>query len=72
MTRHLSRRIFLQRSAGAAAAISAAKSMFLGDSRLEAADYLDVPPSDRVRFGIIGIGMQGSDLLREAHVALRG
>src|SRR5438094_2609906 len=66
MTRHLSRRIFLQRSAGAAAAISAAKSMFLGDSRLEAAGYLDVPPSDRVRFGIIGIGMQGSDLLRNS------
>src|SRR5438094_8105990 len=66
MTRHLSRRIFLQRSAGAAAAISAAKSMFLGDSRLEAAGYLDVPPSDRVRFGIIGIGMEGSDLLRNS------
>src|SRR5207247_11221864 len=35
-------------------------------SRLEAAGYLEVPPSDRVRFGIIGIGMQGSDLLRNS------
>jgi len=66
VTRHLSRRIFLQRSAGAAAVISGAESMFLGDSRLEAADYLDVPPSDRIRFGIIGIGMQGSDLLKNS------
>jgi predicted dehydrogenase len=66
MTKDLSRRKFLQRSAGAAAAISAAKSVFLRDSRLEAAGYLDVPPSDHVRFGIIGIGMQGSDLLRNS------
>ncbi len=66
MIKDLSRRKFLQRSAGAAVAMSAAKSAFLGDSRLEAAGYLDVPPSDRVRFGIIGIGMQGSDLLRNS------
>jgi len=58
MIKNLSRRKFLQRSAGAAVAMSAAKSVFLGDSRLEAAGYLEVPPSDRVRFGIIGIGMQ--------------
>src|SRR5437773_9737454 len=66
MIKNLTRRKFLQRSAGAAVAMSAAKSVFLGDSRLEAADYLDVPPSDRVRFGMIGIGMQGSDLLRNS------
>src|SRR6266404_4498477 len=66
MIKNLSRRKFLQRSAGAAVAMSAAKSVFLGDSRLEAAGYLEVPPSDRVRFGIIGIGMQGSDLLRNS------
>src|SRR5438034_7564094 len=66
MIKNLTRRKFLQRSAGAAVAMSAAKSVFLGDSRLEAAGYLEVPPSDRVRFGIIGIGMQGSDLLRNS------
>src|SRR3984893_18155726 len=66
MTKDLSRRKFLQRSAGAAAAISATKSVFLRDARLKAAGYLNVPPSDHVRFGIIGIGMQGSDLLRNS------
>jgi len=64
MPKELSRRKFLQHSAGTAAAISAANSVFLGDSRSEAISYLEVAPSDRVRFGIIGVGMQGSDLLK--------
>ncbi len=60
MPKDLSRRKFLQHSAATAAAISAANSVFLGDSRLEAISYLEAVPSDRVRFAIIGVGMQGS------------
>src|SRR6266478_7402482 len=66
MTKDLSRRKFLQRSAGAAAAFSAANTFFLKDPRLEAASFMEVAPSDRVRFGIIGVGMQGSDLLKNS------
>src|SRR5256714_1797782 len=66
MTKDLSRRRFLQRSAGAAAAFSAANTFFLRDPRLEAWSKSEVAPSDRLRFGIIGIGMQGSDLLKHA------
>ena len=66
MPKDLSRRKFLQHSAGTAAAIAAANSVFLGDSRLEAISYLEAAPSDRLRFGIIGVGMQGSDLLKNS------
>src|SRR5438045_2483118 len=66
MTKDLSRRRFLQRSAGAAAAFSAANTLFLRDPRLESWSKSEVSPSDRLRFGIIGIGMQGSDLLKNA------
>src|SRR5258708_23682021 len=67
----LSRRKFLQRTAGAAGALAAANTFFLRDTRLEAASYPRVAPSDRLRFGIIGIGMQGSGLLTAA-LALPG
>src|SRR5438045_726097 len=66
MTKDLSRRRFLQRSAGAAAAFSAANTFFLRDPRLEAWSNCEVAPSDRLRFGITGLGMQGSDLLKNA------
>jgi predicted dehydrogenase len=66
MKKDLSRRKFLQRTAGAAAAFSAADTLFLRDPRMEAASYPAVPASDRVRFGMIGIGMQGSGLLANA------
>jgi predicted dehydrogenase len=66
MKKDLSRRKFLQRTAGAVAALSAADAIFLRDPRMEAASYPQVPPSDRVRFGMIGIGMQGSGLLANA------
>jgi predicted dehydrogenase len=66
MRKDLSRRKFLQRSAGAAAAVSAANTFFLRDARVEAWSNREVAPSDRLRFGIIGIGMQGSDLLKNA------
>src|ERR1700739_3453890 len=65
MKSDLSRRKFLQRTAGAAGAF-AANPFFLRDTRLEAASYPRVAPSDRLRFGIIGIGMQGSGLLTAA------
>src|SRR6266436_5599650 len=71
MKKDLSRRKFLQRTAGAASALAAANTFFLRDARLAAASYPRVAPSDRLRFGIIGIGMQGSGLLTAA-VALPG
>jgi predicted dehydrogenase len=71
MKKDLTRRKFLQRTAGAATALAAANTFFLPDNRLDAATYPKVAPSDRLRFGIIGIGMQGSGLLNAA-VALPG
>ena len=60
-----SRRQFLQTGAGAVGAAFAVRTIRLnaeplGDSRQP------VPASDRIRFGIIGIGMQGSGLLATA------
>src|SRR5438477_10335178 len=59
----VSRRAFLQGSAAAAAGgLLVSKTV-----RLEAQPMARaVAPSDHVRFGIIGIGMQGSGLLRDA------
>src|SRR6266516_5412030 len=59
MKRILSRRAFLQGSAAAAGGIAVAKTVLLEAQPLRRA----VAPSDRVRFGMIGIGMQGSGLL---------
>jgi predicted dehydrogenase len=70
MKKDLTRRQFLHRTA-AAGAIAATNSIFLHDPRLEAASYAAVPPSDRLRFGIIGIGMEGSGVLASA-LALPG
>jgi predicted dehydrogenase len=62
MKTHSSRREFLQAGAGAVGAAFAAKTI-----RLEAEPRRDstgqAPASDRVRFGMIGVGMQGSGLL---------
>src|ERR1700682_5575940 len=66
MKTDLSRRKFLKKTAGAASALAAANTFFLRDTRLEAKSYPRVAPSDRLRFGIIGIGMQGSGLLTAA------
>src|ERR1700752_5489322 len=63
MKRILSRRAFLQRSAAAAAGgLLISKTVQLEAHPLRRA----VAPSDRVRFGMIGIGMQGSGLLGQA------
>ena len=60
-----SRREFLQRSAGIAGA-----SLVGGAILLEPAPLIALPrltsPSDRVRFGIVGVGMEGTGLLTTA------
>jgi predicted dehydrogenase len=65
MKKDLTRRQFLNRTA-AAGALAATNSIFLRGPRLEAAPYPNVPASDRLRFGIIGIGMEGSGVLSNA------
>jgi predicted dehydrogenase len=60
-----SRREFLGISAAAAGASLAAKTILLDPEPLFAS-ALPVSPSDRLRFGIIGIGMQGNWLLSSA------
>lgn len=64
-----SRRQFLLNTAGAAGAV-ATKSIPLQSEFLSASPR-PVPPSDRVRFGIVGVGMEGNGLLGAA-VALPG
>jgi predicted dehydrogenase len=66
MKKDLSRREFLQRTAITAGALASANSIFLHDTRLNAAPYPAVGANDRIRFGIIGVGMQGSGLLPNA------
>src|SRR5437773_11739870 len=62
---NFSRREFLGMSAAAAGASLAAKTIVpLPRDLIPAAAA--VPASDRVRFGMIGVGMQGSGLLSEA------
>ena len=62
---HFSRREFLQTTAGATGAWLAARTVFLDPEPMWASQN-PVPASDRVRFGIIGVGMQGSGLLAAA------
>ena len=63
----ITRRDFMRRTAGVAGATLAARSILLEPLSLAAAARA-VPPSDRVRFGIIGIGMQGSRLKKPGEV----
>ena len=63
--RSFSRREFIGVGAAAAGASLAAKSRLLDPASVWAAPPPG-PASDRVRFGIIGIGMQGSGLLGQA------
>ena len=61
---HFSRREFLQTTAGAAGATLAAKAILLDPEPMFAS-----PPtsaSDRIRFGIVGVGMEGTPLLTTA------
>jgi predicted dehydrogenase len=66
----LSRREFLLTTAGAAGASVVTKAILLEPEPLFATSR-SVPPSDRVRFGIVGVGMEGTGLLTAA-VALPG
>jgi len=61
MKRDFSRREFLQTSSGA---LLAANTILLDTETF--ASPRPVPPSDRIRLGIIGVGMQGSPLLSTA------
>jgi predicted dehydrogenase len=64
----LSRREFIRATTGIAGATLAARSFPLEPSMAWALPPRAgaVPPSDRVRFGIVGVGMQGSGLLANA------
>src|SRR5215831_15124416 len=61
---HFSRRDFLATGAVAAGALVAGKTVMLPDPVY--AEQGHSAASDRVRFGIIGVGMQGSGLLKNA------
>jgi predicted dehydrogenase len=64
MPKHdFTRREFIGVTAAATGATLAAKTLRLAPTPLQAAQQRPVAPSDRVRFGIIGVGMQGSGLL---------
>jgi predicted dehydrogenase len=60
-----SRRQFLQKTAGTAGALAVSRNILLEPEHIPMA-FENVAPSDRVRFGIIGVGMQGSGLLTNA------
>jgi predicted dehydrogenase len=66
----LSRRAFLQTGAAAAGATLASNSIGL-DAEPSYAAWENSPPSDRIRFGIVGVGMEGSNVLATA-VSLPG
>src|SRR5262249_32989399 len=56
---------FLQRTAGFDSATAITQKLLTKPNPMPPRSTY-VPPSDRVRFGIIGIGMQGSALLTNA------
>src|SRR5262249_62006291 len=61
-----SRRQFLQRTAQTAGALAVSRNILIEPEHIPTALEKVVPPSDTLRFGIIGIGMQGSGLLATA------
>jgi predicted dehydrogenase len=65
-----SRREFLQTTAGAAGASLVAGSVFLDAEPIPSASQATTP-GDQIRFGIIGVGMEGSGLLSTA-IQLKG
>jgi len=66
----VSRRTFIEATVGAAGASLLPASKFLDAEPIPPAAQ-DAPASDRVRFGIVGVGMEGSGLLSTA-IQLRG
>ena len=65
----MTRRSFLQTSAATTGALVTSKRMLLEPQRIPAA--WEMAPSDTIRFGIVGVGMQGNGLLLTA-VSLPG
>jgi predicted dehydrogenase len=65
MNNKITRRSFLQTTAGTTGAMMAAKRFVLQPERIPSKWEMNAP-SDRVRFGIIGVGMQGNGLLSTA------
>ena len=63
---HEEQRFFPQKFLGSAPRLPARLSPPKPFCLIRADLFADVPPSDRVRFGIIGIGMQGCGLLPDA------
>jgi predicted dehydrogenase len=59
----ISRRDFIRRTSTAAGTAWVGKSILLDSDLAVAAAARPVPPSDTIRFAMIGIGMQGSGLL---------
>jgi predicted dehydrogenase len=60
------RRQFLQKTAGTAGALAVSRKILIEPEHIPTALEKVVPASDQLRFGIIGIGMQGSGLLGTA------
>jgi len=60
-----SRRTFLQTTAGAAGASLLPRTLFL-NAEPGTESYQSAAPSDRLRFGIVGVGMEGSGVLATA------
>src|SRR6201993_3000451 len=60
------RRQFLHKTAGTAGALTVSRNMLIEPEYIPTALEAAVPASDRMRLGIIGIGMQGSGLLATA------
>lgn len=61
----MTRRAFLQKTAGTTGAMMAANTILLKTDAIPS-KWEAMAPSDTIRFGIIGIGMQGSQLLSTA------
>src|SRR5437667_6180690 len=60
------RRQFLQKTAGTAGALAVSRNILIEPAHIPSALEAAVPASDRLRFGIIGVGIQGSGLLANA------
>src|SRR3989441_9966125 len=60
------RRQFLQKTAGTAGALAVSRNILIEPAHIPSALEAAVPASERLRFGIIGVGMQGSGLLANA------
>src|SRR5258705_12908388 len=60
------RRQFLQKTAATAGALAVSRNILIEAEHIPTALESAFPASDRLRFGMIGVGMQGSGLLTNA------